>query len=297
MKLLRIAFVLVAAAFAAVSAHAQYSCYEGNLNGKFILGGGGKKVTLNLLGAVTLEQEHNTAGYLLLDGSGNITDGKLEEEIDSTITEHTGLTGSYTFNGLNGCDGTLTVQSSGYHRTFDLSGTSLNPTTKDVGSFSLLPNGGNGEDEVYTAEKSVDPPGGCNAEMLDNVSFGGTIDGGTGGNTTKGRFRTTFHNTVSGATVSVTEIDIVNGTLQPTATKTYPAFVNFDCSVEIYSDTSYSNKIGEAQLGASPTSSATSEAIKPAISPAASPAVPWNSMYWEEREGKWGKGNYQDWIL
>jgi hypothetical protein len=291
MKLLQISFILVVAAFAAVSAHAQ--CYLGQLNGKYVLAGGGKKVTLNVLGVVDLEQEHNTIGYLVMDGSGNITDGKTDEEIDNTITEHTGLTGTYTLDGPS-CQGTLTVQGSGYQRTFNLQ-TYYNTRNFTSGPVTLLPNGGNGEDEVYKAEKTVDPPGGCSASTLDNVSFSGTIDGGTGGNTTKGSFRTTFNNTESGATVTVTETDIVNGVLRPTSTTTYPAQVNFDCSVEIFSDTTLSTKIGEAQLSATQVPSSASLAKSAIAQPSDVLNVPWNGMSMDWKGGEFGEGKYASW--
>jgi len=308
MKLMRIALMIVAAVFAAVSAHAQYSCIESNLNGKFVVEGGGKKVTLNLLGAVILEQEHNTTGYIVLDGAGNITDGKLDEEIDSTITEHTGVTGTYTLSG-NLCSGNLTVQASGYQRTFVLNLTSMNVTTHDGDSFSLLPNGGNGEDEVYTAEKTDDPSttnltvnnsraklaaaasGGCTADMLAGQSFSGTVDGGTGGNTTKGTFRATFNPSEQQGLINITwlETDINNGVTIPLTTNNYNGVVNSDCSVEIDSGTT---KVGEVYLShkVSPTNSSLSTA-----SVAAFAAPPVSDMTWEMPNGKWGKGEWATW--
>lgn len=296
MKLIRIAFVSVVTTFAAVSAHAQYGCYEGNLNGKFVVEGGGKKVTLDLLGAVTLEQEHNTIGYIVLDGTGNVTDGKIEEEVDNTMTEHTGVTGTYTLSG-NLCAGTLTVQAAGYHRTFALTVTSLDPAKGIAGAFSLLPNGGNGEDEVYTADQMTDPStvemaarapmssltpnatGGCTADMLIGNSFSGTLDGGTGGNVTKGTFKATFFDSGAGPQVTWYEADISNGALQTPTSNVYKAVVNPDCSVEIDSGTT---KIAEALLGKK-------------VSITGLNSVPLTDMVWIAPRGEWGKGVWSTW--
>jgi hypothetical protein len=305
MKLTRIAFIVITVFFAAVSAHAQYSCYDGNLNGKYVLGGGGKKVTLNLLGVVDLEQEHNTVGYLVFDGNGNITDGKIDEELDSVITEHTGVIGTYSLSGQF-CNGTLTIQASGYNRTFNLQGQF--PPFKGVSGtagfatvslgFSLLPNGGNGEDEDYTASLTQDPTtstlsakastaklttnasGGCTADIFTGDTFTGTVDGGTGGNVTKGTMSATFFDSGSGPQVTWMETDVTNGVPQLPTTNTYPVVVNPDCSFEVDSG---STKVGEMYL--SRKVSISNQATDPTT----------NTLTWVGPNGKWGKGEWQSW--
>ena len=268
-KLMQLAFLMGTAVFATVSAHAQYSCTSSNLKGQYVIGGEGKKIGLSVGGLVNLEQEHVTVGYVVLDGNGNITDGKTEEELDDTITERTGLTGSYVFNGSNGCEGTLTIQGAGYNRTFNLSVNSFDsasfsfgiPTSSSIGlAFDLLPNGNNGEDEVYSATLSggasttfspnlssltptVNATTGCTADMLWGHRFAGSEWGGDGGTFTRGEFNVTFSNSGTGTTeVQYFENSILNGTLQPSTTTTYTAVVNPDCSVEIDSG---NTKVGE----------------------------------------------------
>ncbi|HMG03684.1 MAG TPA: hypothetical protein VK596_11155 [Edaphobacter sp.] len=264
-----------------------------------------------LEGIFHFEQERNTTGYIVLDGSGNITDGKLDEEIDSTLTEHTAVTGNYTFNGLNGCDGTLTVQATGYKRTFNLSVTSLNQTTREGGSFSLLANGDNGDDGVYTGTKTQDPSttnlaanssmakltsnaaGGCTADMLNGLSFNSLVDGGTGENVRKGTIKFIFSNSGSQSgvvNVGVTEIVIVDGVLQDPLTTNYNGVVNPDCTVEVDSGTT---KVGEFVLSHSVLAGITTSS---AVTPAAAALVPpVDTISWDMPHGEWGKGQLQNW--
>ena len=105
-------------------AQTQPVCSNATLNGRYVFEADGKRIALNLLGLVTLEQSVETEGFVTLDGNGNVTSSNIAIQVDgqNSINKDSG---SYTVNA--DCSGTLTLNDPNEPLTFSIEAQGFRP--------------------------------------------------------------------------------------------------------------------------------------------------------------------------
>jgi ChpA-C len=218
----------IAVALFVSGAQAQ-TCSNAALNGKYAIGGHGKNFVLDVLGVVTDSQHVEEVGFVVADGSGNISAATIHKEVESQMTTAT-YTGSYSLN--SNCQGSLALTDTANPSdspTFNIQVDSfLNTNNSTVRQFSAVETDGNAEVGLG-ASRSQDPVGGCTQSILAGVTMGDSGEGGTGNQEATAVFETTFN---ADSTVVGSGTESSDGVKSPlTINGTYT--VNSDCSVTI----------------------------------------------------------------
>lgn len=241
---------------AAPSLHAQglpgNGCSDGDLNGKYVIGGSGRNVDLDLLGLIQFQQHVEDVGYLVFDGKGNISQGNIDEKVDSNATD---VSVSGTYDILASCVGTITLDVNGATRNY-----SLLPAAVPGGmsSFTFF-DSQSGTDIALEATRTFDPAGGCATNILYGDLGSGDGSGGAGGMAVSGITEIAFN---SDGTFSLMGLGSDNGQISnEQITGTYA--VASDCSVQLFQSGS-SVEVGRIQLEFSQTGSPANALMQPA---------------------------------
>lgn len=223
MKFMRIAFVLLAAAFAAVSAQAQ-TCDNtvSTLTGKYVVDGEGNVSTL--LGL--LEVPVLTDGFLnfSVDTNNNpVVTATLFESVNRAADTTTTYTGTYQLNADCSYTVNLTNTTSNAARTLSIRADEIGRTTANIADSGVVLDTDASYIEKLSFKRSVDPAGGCTIS-----NFTGEYDGTADEDDTPsfaGVYKVVYN---SDGTFNLTETDS-NGGAFSTTTKSGTFSVGSNC--------------------------------------------------------------------
>jgi hypothetical protein len=155
------------------------SCSNANLNGKYVFSGHGQRFDLNLLGILTIQHRVETEGYVIVDGSGNVTASNVVVAVDGTSTTSKD-SGSYSID--SDCTGTLTLNDPSGLLSFDINLQSPTSGSIPIATYFSASDNVNGVDLELVSE--LDPPStptppSCGAKGR-IVALTGQIQGGSG---------------------------------------------------------------------------------------------------------------------
>jgi len=258
-----IALIFGFAGIIAPALHAQgfpgNGCSNGDLNGKYVIGGSGRNVDLDLLGLIELQQHVEDLGYLVFDGNGNVSQGNIDEEVDSNATDSS-VTGTYDI--LASCVGTITLNVNGSTRNYSLLPF---PTPGGMSSFTFF-NSQAGTEIALGATRTFDPAGGCAANILYGNVGSGDGHGGSGGMAVSGITEIAFN---SDGTFNLMGLGSDNGQISnEQITGTYE--VTPDCTARLL-QSGGSVEIGRIQLEFSQATSSANASVQPAVAAPFSP--------------------------
>ncbi|HLJ86956.1 MAG TPA: hypothetical protein VKZ53_09030 [Candidatus Angelobacter sp.] len=233
--------------FAAATFHLQaQTCTNASLNGKYVISGQGDIFTpileLNLFGILVqvgqTDTTTSTVGYIVADGSGNITSARLFQATNAGVSDTDLTTNPGTYN-ITDCDNgtfSLTFGSTTFNYNIDLDRVegSADPNPGLAHGAQALDDDA-GRDEAFELSRTVDPSGCGSTFNLGGIRTSGT-ERGTSPNGDKvsaiismdfsaaGTFSGTERKSDSGSftNTAYTGIYTVNGDCTVTATRTIP---------------------------------------------------------------------------
>jgi hypothetical protein len=268
-KLIYFVLLLCLAGIAVPALYGQGTipCSNATLNGKYILNGYGTNVQLDLLGLIQAQQHIEDIGYLVLDGSGNVSNGSLNETVEKTSTTSTP---SGTYSLLASCFGTITLTINGSPRHYQLSSSTPLAGASGISSDLYLIDTDGGTDIALRGTRTFDPAGGCTTNILNGHVAVGDGHGGLSSENVSAAAQITFN---ADGTFNLTENGSTNGTIVSVQRSgTYG--VQGDCTVQLFADSASGGLLVGTVYLEIPQPVATNASVQASITPVVADLCP-----------------------